>query len=111
MLKDSLETPQLTVNNLVNVKNKLLREVLKNASLIQVPTLILQEEAGTVVSVTGAKQLYSKLNAKDKKLELFTDAGHWFYDALCPVSPRAEHGPEKRGQFIVIIKDWLTQRG
>jgi acylglycerol lipase len=111
MLKDSLETPQLTVNYLVNVKNKLLKEVLKNASLIEIPTLILQGEADTVVLITGAKQLYSKLNAKDKKLELFTDAGHWFYDALCPVSPRAKHNPEKRDQFIAIINDWLTQHG
>jgi len=107
MLEDPLETPQLTVNYLSNMKSRVLRDVLKNASLIQTPTLILQGEADATILPSGAKQLYAKLNAKDKKLELFPDAGHWLYDVLCPVSPRAKCNPEKREQFIFIIKDWL----
>jgi alpha-beta hydrolase superfamily lysophospholipase len=107
MLEDPLETPQLTVNYLSNVKERLLRDVLKNASLIQAPTLILQGEADTTALPTGAQQLYEKLNAKDKTIEFFPDAGHWLYDALCPVSPRVKCNPEKREQFIIIIKDWL----
>jgi alpha-beta hydrolase superfamily lysophospholipase len=99
MLKDPLETPQLTVNYLANVKNRLLK--------VALPTLILQGEIDTTVLGTGAKKLYAKLNAKDKKLELFPDAGHWFYDVLSPVSPRAKYTPAKREQFIVVIKAWL----
>lgn len=107
MLEDPLETPQLTVSYLSNVKKSLLRGVLKNASLIQAPTLILQGEADTTVLPIGAKKLYSKLNVKDKKLELFPDAGHWLYDTLCPVSPRAKCDSAKREQFVIIIKNWL----
>ena len=109
MLEDPLETPHLTVNYLLNVKKRLLRDVSSNASFIQAPVLILQGEADTTVLPTGAKQLYSKLNSKDKKLELFADAGHWFYDALCPACPRAKYSPAKREQFIVIVKDWLKK--
>jgi alpha-beta hydrolase superfamily lysophospholipase len=111
MLADSLETPQLTVNYLSNVKSRLLKDVFKNAVLIQASTLILQGEADTTVLPSGARQLYAKLNVKDKKLEVFPDAGHWFYDALCPVSPRAKQNQEKRGQVIAIINDWLTKLG
>jgi len=109
MLEDPLETPQLTVNYLLNVKKRLLRSVSRNASLIQTPVLILQGEADTTVLSTGAQQLFSKLNSKDKKLELFADAGHWFYDALCPTCPRAKYASAKREQFILIIKDWLKK--
>ena len=107
MLEDPLETPRLTAAYLSNVKKRLLKDVLKNASLIQAPTLILQGEADTTVLPTGAQQLYEELNAKDKTIEFFPDAGHWFYDALCPVSPRVKCNPKKREQFITIIKDWL----
>ena len=109
MLEDSLETPQLTVNYLSNVKNVLLKDVLKNASLIQAPTLILQGEADTTALPSGAKLLYEKLIVKDKTLEFSPDAGHWFHDALCPVFPRAKCNPAQRGQFIVTIKDWLKK--
>ena len=107
MQQDPLETLQLTVSYLSNVKNLLLKNVLKNASFAQAPTLILQGEADTTVSPTGAKQLYEKLNVQDKKLELFPDAGHWFYDALSPVSPRAKCDPAKREQFVSIVMEWL----
>lgn len=109
MQQDPLETLQLTVSYLSNVKNLLLKNVLKNASFAQAPTLILQGEADTTVSPTGAKQLYEKLNVQDKKLELFPDAGHWFYDALSPVSPRAKCDPAKREQFVSIVMEWLRK--
>ena len=107
MLEDPLETPQLSVNYLSSVKKILLKAVLKNALLIRAPVLILQGEADTTVLPAGAKLLYSKLNAEDKKLELFPDAGHWFYDALSPAFPRTKFDPAKREQFVSAVKDWL----
>jgi acylglycerol lipase len=109
MIEDPLETWQLTVNYLSGVKNVLLKDVLRTCSLLESPVLILQGGADTTILPTGAKQLYETLNAKDKKLELFPDAGHWFYDALCPVSPRAKHNQEKRNQFIAVVNDWLNK--
>lgn len=107
MLEDHLETWQLTANYLSNVKKVLLKNVLKNASLIQSPTLILQGQADTVVMPTGAKLLYEKLNVADKKLEVFSDAGHWFYDALSPALPRKKFDTTKREHFVKILKEWL----
>jgi alpha-beta hydrolase superfamily lysophospholipase len=107
MIDDPLETWQLTVNYLSNVKKLLLKDVLRNASLIQTPTLILQGDADVTVQPTGAKQLYTKLAVADKKLEFFADAGHWFYDALSPALPRSKCDAAKREKFIATIQDWL----
>jgi alpha-beta hydrolase superfamily lysophospholipase len=107
MLEDPLETWQLTVNYLSNVKKVLLKNVLANGSRIQVPTLILQGDADVVVQPAGAKQLYAKLGVSDKRLEIFVDAGHWFYDALSPVPPRDKYDTAKREQFVATVKDWL----
>jgi acylglycerol lipase len=107
MLEDPLETWQPTVNYLSNVKNFLIKDVLKNASLVQAPTLILQGQADMVVLPTGASLLYEKLNVTDKKLEVFADAGHWFYDALSPALPREKFDTKKREQFVKILKEWL----
>ena len=110
MLEDPLETWQLTANYLSNVKKVLLKNVLKNASYIQSPTLILQGQADTVIQPTGANLLYEKLNVTDKKLEVFSDAGHWFYDALSPAPPREKFDTTKREQFVKILKEWLRNQ-
>lgn len=80
---------------------------MKNASLIQVPTLILQGETDTTVLPIGAKRLYTKLNAKDKRWNFFGMLDTGFYDALSPAYPRAKFNPAKREQFACIVKDWL----
>lgn len=107
MLEDPLETTQLTVSYLSNVKTLLSKNVMKNAPCILAPVLILQGDADQTVPTTGARQFYEKLWVKDKKLEVFPDAGHWFYDALCPITPRTKFNPQKRAQFADCIKTWL----
>ncbi len=108
MLNDPLETWNLPNSYLSNISNLLIDNALHNASRIQTPTLILQGEADVTVQPEGAKQLYTKLGCTDKKLELFGDAGHWFYDALSPAPPRSKCSKEKRQLFIAAVKDWLN---
>jgi alpha-beta hydrolase superfamily lysophospholipase len=107
MLNDPLETWQLTTDYFSNVKEVLLAGVFGDASRVRVPTLILQGQADVTVKAVGAKQLYEALTISDKKLVLFTDGGHWFYDALSPAPPRSKIDPVKRDCFIAAVKDWL----
>ncbi len=107
MQSDPLETWALTESYLSNIQHQLIDTALSNACHVEVPTLILQGEADVTVQPAGAKQLYAKLAAKDKKLEFFGDAGHWFYDDLSPVPPRRKCDAAKREQFIATIKNWL----
>jgi acylglycerol lipase len=107
MLNDPLETWQLTADYLSNVKAVLLKDVFGDASMVRVPTLVLQGKADVTVKADGAIQLYGALTVADKKLVLFDDAGHWFYDALSPASPRGNIDPAKRDRFVDVIRDWL----
>lgn len=107
MLNDPLETWQLSADYLSKVKEVLLADVFGDASRVRVPTLILQGQADATVKPSGAKQLYEALTVTDKKLVLFDDAGHWFYDVLSPAHPRCKIDPAKREQFVAVFKDWL----
>jgi acylglycerol lipase len=107
MLNDPLETWQLSADYLSNVKAVLLKDVFGDASRVRVPTLILQGKADVTVKPSGAKQLYEALTVVDKKLVFFDDAGHWFYDALCPARPRSKIDSSKRAQFIDAVVCWL----
>lgn len=107
MLKDPREANKLTVKYLSDIRVVLLKDALRNVSNINVPTLILQGEADATVPPQGAKWLYQKLLVKDKELALFSDAGHWFYDALSPSAPRTMFNSSQREKFISTINVWL----
>lgn len=78
--------------------------------MIRAPVLILQGEVDVTVHPSGARQLYDKLQSSDKKLRFFADAGHWFYDALSPATPRGKYDPVKRGQVAAAINEWLAAK-
>jgi acylglycerol lipase len=80
---------------------------LENAKCVKTPTLILQGSADIIVAEQCAKELYAKLASTDKKLVIFEGAGHWFHDALCPVTPRSKCDSKERQQFVLTIKKWL----
>jgi len=107
MLQDPLNASKLSFRYLAAIKKTLVDGALKNASHIQKPTLILQGEADRQALPHGARRLYEELGTKDKTLQTFADAGHWFYDAFLPSLPRAKHDPAKRERLFSIVKDWL----
>ncbi len=69
--------------------------------------MILQGGADNVVNGGGIEALYAQLAAGDKLLQVFADAGHWFYDVLSPAVPRAKFSEAKREQVVSVIKNWL----
>jgi len=107
MLQDPLTAPKLSVRYIAHVKKTLVDRALENASHVEKPTLTLQGEADTEALPQGAKRLYESLSTKDKTIEIFPDATHWFYDTFSPATPRAKYEPQKREHFISIIEDWL----
>jgi acylglycerol lipase len=107
MLQDPLQAPKISFRYLANIKKTLIDRALESASHIQKPTLILQGEADTEALPHGAKRLHENLNTKDKTIEIFPDATHWFYDTFSPATPRAKYDPAKRERLVSIVKDWL----
>jgi len=107
ILEDPLGTTKFSIRYSANSKKLLMDKALENASHIQKPTLILQGEVDDAALPHGAKLLYESLGTKDKSLQTFPDASHWFYDAFLPAMPRAKYDPSKREHLFSIMKDWL----
>jgi len=107
MLENPLEATKVSICCLTNWKKTLVDKALEHASHIEKPTLILQGEADTAALPHGAKLLYESLKTKDKSLQYFPDATHWFYDTFSPVLPRARYDPAKRERLFSIVNDWL----
>lgn len=107
MLQDPLRAPKLSFRYIAHVKKTLVDRALDNASHVQKPTLILQGEADTEALPYGAKRLHESLGTKDKNIEIFPDATHWFYDTFSPATPRPKYEPQKREHLVSVIKDWL----
>jgi len=106
-LQDPLETKKFSFRYLANIKKTLVDRALDNALQIQKPTLILQGEADVAALPYGAERLYKSLRTKDKSIQTFPDATHWFYDTFSPAMPRVRYDSAKREHLSSIVKDWL----
>jgi len=106
-LQDPWEAKKLSYGYLANIKKTLVDKALENALHIRKPTLILQGEADVAALPHGAERLYESLRTKDKSIQTFPDATHWFYDIFSPAMPRAKYDPAKREHLYSIVKDWL----
>lgn len=59
-----------------------------------------------MVSPSGAKKIFEKLASKDKLLQTFADADHYFYHVIFPkVTSKYDSGKKK--QVTNTISDWL----
>jgi len=59
-----------------------------------------------VVLPSGAKRLFESLATKDKSIQIFPDADHYFYHALF-LKVTEKHDPAKRKMVISVVRDWL----
>jgi len=81
-------------------------KALQNASRIEKPTLIIQGERDKIVLLSGAKRLFESLAAKDKSIQTFPDADHYFYHGLF-LKVTEKHDPAKRKLVTSVVRDWL----
>jgi len=105
-LQDPLFTTKRSWRWLGGVKKTLSDKALQNASQIEKPTLIILGEKDDIEIRNGAKQLLGSLAAKDKLIQAFPDADHFFYHALF-FKTTAKHDHAKRKQVTSAVKDWL----
>ncbi len=107
ILQNPLEASKLSIRYIANIKKILFDRILENASKIQKPTLMLQGGADDVALPEGVVPLYENLGTDDRSIQIFPEAGHWFYDTFSPAMPREESDPTKREHLFSIVKDWL----
>jgi alpha-beta hydrolase superfamily lysophospholipase len=104
-LEDPLATQKFSVRFLKGVLS-FRKTAIKNAPLVQKPTLVVQGDVDNIVEPTGARKLMEALGAKDKSLKTFPDADHNFYDAMNSRTS-STHDPSKRVQVINSISEWM----
>ncbi|MDH5786676.1 MAG: alpha/beta hydrolase [Candidatus Bathyarchaeota archaeon] len=107
LLQDPLFTTKRSWRWLGGVKRNLSDKVLQNASQTKKPTLIILGEKDDIDIRTGAKQILESLATKDKSIQTFLDADHFFYHAIF-LKTTAKHNPAKRKQVTSVVKDWLS---
>jgi alpha-beta hydrolase superfamily lysophospholipase len=106
ILQDSLYTTKRSWRWLAGVK-KMSDKALQNASQTVKPTLIILGEKDDIRIRNGAKQVLESLATKDKSIQTFQDADHFFYHAFFFGKTTAKHDPAKRKQVTSAVKDWL----
>jgi esterase/lipase len=83
-----------------------LRTALKNAALVQTPTLIIQGDADNIVVPEGARKLLEGLATKNKDFKSFQDADHNFYDVL-DSRTISNYDSAKRAQVVDTVNKWI----
>ena len=104
---DELCTTRFGIRWLLKLQTKLANKMLKNASTIGKPTLIIQGDMDIIALPGGAKSLMDRLVTKDKTLRVFEGADHWFYHAIIP-KMSGKYGPEQRAKVSSTVKEWLN---
>lgn len=107
LLQDPLFAKKWSWRWLGSVKKALSDEALQNASQTEKPTLIILGEKDDISILNGAKQLFESLATKDKSIQSFPNADHFFYDALF-FKTTTKHDPAERKQVTSVVKDWLN---
>ena len=108
LVNDPLSTGRFTWRYIAGV-GALVRKATHHASKIRVPTMMIQGEADYMVSPAGTQKIFEKLASKDKSLQKFPDADHYFYHTIFPVVT-AKYDLEKQNQMTNTISDWLRTR-
>jgi alpha-beta hydrolase superfamily lysophospholipase len=104
--ENPLNATAVSARYLIRGVRPLQTKALDNASRTGTPTLVIQGGADTVVLPIGAKKLLDSLAAKDKSLQTFADADHFFYHVLFRKST-FQDDPLKRKQITGAVSDWI----
>jgi len=106
ILQDPLYTTKRSWHWLDGVR-RMSDKALQNASQIEEPALIILGEKDDLYIRNAAKQLLESLATKDKSIQTFPDADHFFYHAFLFGKTTAKYDPAKRKQVTSAVTDWL----
>jgi alpha-beta hydrolase superfamily lysophospholipase len=75
---------------------------------IKLPLLILHGAKDSLPVVEQSKAFINNVASKDKQLEIFDDADHWFYHAL--FYKQEKYSEAERTSVIKVIDEWIRRR-
>jgi acylglycerol lipase len=106
--QDPLCTKEFGLGFLFNVQTKLANKMLQNASKIEKPVFIMHGDSDIVALPNSSHRIMEKLASKDKNLQVFPGADHWFYQSIIP-QMSSKYSLEKKREVSGSVKNWFEK--
>jgi alpha-beta hydrolase superfamily lysophospholipase len=107
--QDELCTKEFGLGYLFNVQTKLANKMSSHAEKIEKPVLLLHGDSDIVALPNSSKIIFDKLASKDKTLNMFSGADHWFYQSLIPIMS-SKYTLDQKRTVSSEVKNWLKIR-
>lgn len=107
--QDELCTKEFGLGYLFNVQTKLANKMSSHAEKIEKPVLLLHGDSDIVALPNSSKIIFDKLASKDKTLNMFSGADHWFYQSLIPTMS-SKYTLDQKRTVSSEVKNWLKIR-
>jgi alpha-beta hydrolase superfamily lysophospholipase len=106
---DEFCTKEFGLGFLFNVQTKLANKILQNALKIELPVLLIHGDADIIALPNSSKRILEKLAVKDKTLQVFAGADHWFYQSIIP-QMSSRYSLEQKKEVSKVVKNWLEKQ-
>ncbi len=107
--EDELCTKEFGLGFLFSLQTKIANKMLQNASKVEKPVLIIQGDADVIALPNGSKLIMEKLASKDKNLQVFQGADHWFYQSIIPTMS-SKYSIEQKREVSTAAKNWIKKQ-
>jgi acylglycerol lipase len=104
--QDELCTKKFGLGYLFNVQTKLANKMPQNAEKVQLPALLLHGDSDIVALPHSSQVILEKLSSKDKTLQTFAGADHWFYQSIIPTMS-SKYSLDQKRAVSAAAKEWL----
>jgi alpha-beta hydrolase superfamily lysophospholipase len=105
--QNPLDAPAVSMRFAMPATRTMQGKALEYGSRTRTPTLIIQGDPDNMTLPIGAQKLLETIPAKDKSLQTFTNADHFFYHLFFPRSD-FQDDPAKQKRVITTVSDWIN---
>ena len=106
--EDALCTKEFGLGFLFNVQTKLANKMLQNAAKIEKPVFMMHGDSDIVALPNSSYRIMEKLASKDKNLQIFPRADHWFYQSIIP-QMSSKYSLDEKKEVSCAVKNWLEK--
>jgi alpha-beta hydrolase superfamily lysophospholipase len=107
--EDALCTKEFGLGFLFNVQTKLANKMLQNAAKIEKPVFMMHGDSDIVALPNSSYRIMEKLASKDKNLQIFPRADHWFYQSIIP-QMSSKYSLDEKKEVSCAVKNWLEKQ-
>jgi len=107
--EDELCTKPFGLGFLFSLQTKLANTMLKHASKISKPVLIIHGDADIIACPNSSNLIMEKFASTDKNLHVFSNADHWLYQSIIPTMS-SKYSLEQKKEVSSTVNSWLEKQ-